>query len=204
MEGSITLNLSFKGSRDYLQGGDIHDALCDELQSRAGARLTGLELVFHRIARTVVVGEVMPAGTPADGEPGVVMRFQACGQNWVARLRDTDQPVTERKPYDEGPVIAAARFDSERQAISAPAIEGYSTIEIVIVLFKELLARVLPEAHGKWLFTRLQLKESLRGLLVERIELVFAGQSGMRLARAKILADGRELGVIFYSLIPKP
>lgn len=203
MEGKIVIDIPFKGSRDYLHGTDMHDALCAELESRAGARLSALDLVFHRVSRTALAGEVVAAGTEATGEPTVVMRFSAGGKSGIARLYETGVEVAARRPFDEERVAHSSSYDVARQAISAPAMEGYSTIEIIIVLFKELLARVLPEAQGKWLFTRLQLKESIRGLPVERIELVFAGQSGMRLARAKIHADGRELGVIFYSLIPK-
>ena len=202
MECSFGLDLPYKGSRDYLHGTDIHDALCDEVEAKIGGPLQRLDLVFHRMVRSALSAEVFESSAVPEAEPAVVFRFQARGQGWVAQLHETGGPVTRRSPYDEDAVLKVSTYDAERQFIESPVLPGYSNIEIIIPLFKDLLQRVLPDAKGKWLFTRLQLPESFRHATFARLGITFAGQSGMRLARGAMLGDGEKLGHIFFSLQP--
>lgn len=188
-----SLILKYKGSRDYLQGGDLYNAIAETLSEQFGGHL--VRLAFKHFARNqcqlllepiIDSTDVMGKGSwrKASGE---MQRFWIC---------ETDRPVTESYHFDEDAIIDPTQLDGS--TILGYCTNDYSVIENVIALTKRLNYALSPDVKGKWLFGQLDLK--VRGLpaiwqeiLVERMLCV-----GNRFSRNRILIDGTDYGEIRF------
>lgn len=199
MIADFSLTLRFKGARTYVQGPDIHDAMCDALTER-GVVLEKVDLVCHRLVTTNVTAREIPAEeSPAEGVHAV---FRFNGRTLV--LTENGEPITLREPYDEPALVTEMELDAAARRIAIAPPAGFSNAELVVALNKELLTRCFPEAKGKWLFTRLQLPESFRQSQFARIEVQFLGHSNFRITRSALFGDGAPLGNLYFSLLPTP
>ena len=221
MIADFSLTLRFKGARTYVQGPDIHDAMCDALSER-GIVLEKVDLVCHRLIATNVTAREIPAEeSPAEGVHAV---FRFNGRTIV--LTENGEPITLREPYDEPALVAKMELDATARRIAVNRSTGvppvgptaetavlrtfgsrdgcatFSNAELFVALNKELLTRCFPEAKGKWLFTRLQLPQSFRKSQFARIEVQFLGHSNFRITRSALFGDGQPLGHLFFSLLP--
>ncbi|MFB1489889.1 MULTISPECIES: hypothetical protein [unclassified Thiocapsa] len=188
----IDFQLKFKGTRNYLQGGDIYNAIAEALSARFGGHLVRLafkhfarnqcQLLFQHPAET---GKVMGNGTwqAASGE---MQRFWLC---------ETDRPVTESYPFDEDAITAPAQLEGE--AIVGHRSNDYSVIENVIALTKRLNYSLSPDVDGKWLFGQLDLTAGLpdtwQTIRIDRMVCV-----GDSFSRNRILIDGTDYGEIRF------
>ena len=220
MIADFSLTLRFKGARTYVQGPDIHDAMCDALIER-GIVLEKVDLVCHRLVTTNITAREIPAEeSPAEGVHAV---FRFNGRTLV--LSENGEPITLREPYDEPTLVAKMELDATARRIAVNRSTGvppvgpsgvspdaqsrdgcgtFSNAELVVALNKELLTRCFPEAKGKWLFTRLQLPQSFRQSQFARIEVQFLGHSNFRITRSALFGDGAPLGNLYFSLLPAP
>jgi hypothetical protein len=158
------LKLSFKGNRNYLQGGDIHNAvnrLAGELTGRVDAYVS--KIAFRKFARQDcdLVGE-----KPEDEAALVADGTVTAGNNppiqfWVI---ETFRPAIGRYDYDEQPIVSAASIHGKTIILDKQT--PYTPIEEVIALTKVLCYALAPDVDGKWLFGQLNL---LGPLAVERI-----------------------------------
>lgn len=212
MIADFSVTLRFKGARTYVQGPDIHDAMCDALIQR-GIVLEKVDLVCHRLVTTNMTTREIPAEeSPAEGVHAV---FRFNGRTLV--LTENGEPITLREPYDEPALVAKMELDATARRIAVNRSTGgtpdahsrdgcatFSNAELVVALNKELLTRCFPEAKGKWLFTRLQLPHSFRQSQFARIEVQFLGHSNFRITRSALFGDGAPLGNLYFSLLPTP
>lgn len=199
MIADFSLTLRFKGARTYVQGPDIHDAMCDALTGR-GIVLEKVDLVCHRLVTTnVTVREIPAEESPSEGVHAV---FRFNGRTLV--VAENGEPITLRELYDEPALVAQMELDATTRRIAIAPPSGFSNAELVVSLNKELLTRCFPEAKGKWLFTRLQLPQSFRQSQFARIEVQFLGHSNFRITRSALFGDGVPLGNLYFSLLPAP
>jgi len=192
------LALSYKGSRQYIQGGDIFNALTDsssEITNQAEVFIN--RLVFRRYARhaceltterpenmETVVGQVrfrsLSDGTLIDG--------------WVV---EKAIPVSDRQVFDESLLLAAATLDQEGRSASLADRSMYTPIEDVIALTKYLNCSVSPQVRGNWIFGQVDLIEPLsdnyRSLKIQMKSLIVD-----KFSVNDILLDGRQIGAIRF------
>ena len=202
MHPEFPLRFQLKGQRNYVQGPDIHDALCDALIQQGHAIIEKLDLVFHQMARTQLAARVLDAGEEPGEGTNVVLRCMLDGEPRTVIAKETGEVITARVEYDEDRLVAAMKFDLPANVVELGEIAGYSNCEKVVSMNKALLTRVLPEARGKWLFTRLQLSRSFRQQRFANLQLVFLGHSNFRITRTQIIGDGEKLGHLYFSLQP--
>jgi hypothetical protein len=202
MNAELRLNFSFKGARNYVQGPDILDAWCDALAENGHRELANLDITFHRMVAHQAVAREVPGLEDGAEPPNAMLRFMEneAQRTWI--LEETDEAITERGPYDEETLINASHLEPAQQSIRVKPLQNYSNAEIVVALNKALLLKLLPEAKGKWLFTRLQLARSFRHLTFSNLEVRFLGHSNYRITRSRVFGDGEPLGSIFFSLLP--
>jgi hypothetical protein len=158
----MLLELSFKGSRDYLQGGDIFNALKNVVPIVSNHKEAFIcRLSFRNFAKmacelttdppnelTTIIGEVRFAF------PNELGHLDA----WVVL---TDIPVRQRKPFDEDLLLASAKFDQVNRSASLISRSEWTAIEEIIALTKYLNYAVNPNVKGKWVFGQLDLKQDL-------------------------------------------
>jgi len=186
----LRLDLSFKGDRDYLQGGDVFNALLKRFKSSCP-----ISLRFHRPIKFQV--EAGPLGV--GDNPAARFTYWNAGDKINLGLYEiAGAPVIERIPYDEDAIGRGAECDQWR--VKMKHRPDATFIERVLVMNKLLHRALFPEAQGRWLFTRLELERNFSGF--PQIALSHQSNLGSRLTKVRIEADGETLGDLFFTPSP--
>jgi hypothetical protein len=183
------LELAFKGERDYLQGGDIFNALA----ALTGAR-DSVVLQMNKVMRHALDAVPVPEGGPAVEFNALFEYDGAGGRHSIAVVEDGSAEVTSRKPYDEAAVVADARLSGER--IFSPGPSETTFIERAIALNKVLLNARFAPAKIKWWFARLELDRV--PISPRSAGVAFVASVGGRIAKSALEADGDACGFIYF------
>lgn len=188
----IQLNLKYKGSRNYLQGGDIYNAIVHELTLRLGGHLA--RLAFKSFARKQV-DLLLENPSDAFNPMGSGIWKSGSGELYRFWLVETDRSVTESYPFEEEAITRDAEVSGE--AICSRCANSYSLIENIIALTKRLNYALVPHVDGKWLFGQLDLISGLpcrwSKLCIERKQCV-----GSSFSRNRITIDDADYGEIRF------
>jgi hypothetical protein len=190
-EESIPLDVPFKGTRDYLTGADLFDALLDVTGAKGSVVLVMRRLMQTPVSTVPIPPSVDPSTYPAE------FHYTSAGSDCTVVLReDPSRKVTRRIPYDEERVTAPAVISGT--CLSCPLSETYSFIEQVVALNKLLLNRSAVGADSpKWLFTRIELDTVPETPQVLDLKLV--ATIGSRITKTAIRTDGGLVGHIYFS-----
>jgi hypothetical protein len=192
------LPLSYKGAREYLQGGDFYNALANMAAELAGEAGTFVErLAFRRFA--CMACEIT---TEQPTEPSVVVgqvrfRLPSGAGSQEAWLIETDSPVSGRRPFDEAALLANSFLDAEGRYVSLQEPSAYTPIEDVIALTKQLNYAVCPDVNGKWVFGQLDLVSPLPGSY-QKLEIRMKSLIAGRFSVNDIFVDGRSTGTMRF------
>jgi len=196
------LELSYKGERDYLHGTDMYEAVAALVRRELGTGALRLKLAMHRLLSTQPDlcwteqrGEVdRPAGAAAD--------FSAAAGDSTVRgwLLASARPVTRRAPHDESRIAAACRVEGD--AISVSRDPGFLPIEVAVSMTKQLHGERLPVPHGRWMFTRLDLRRLLLPADAGSLSVVLEENLHGRLTRSGLRVAGHAVGAIYFSVLP--
>jgi hypothetical protein len=188
----IQLNLKYKGSRTYLHGSDIYNAIVEELSGRLGGYPA--RLVFKHFARNQVELLLESPESTANviGSGLWRMADENIERFWI---RETDAPVTDSYPFEEDAITSTAHI--EGQSIRAGHTNPYTVIENIIALTKKLNYALSPDVNGKWLFGQIDLKQALPAewdsIQIERTICV-----GTSFSRNRIVVDETDCGEIRF------
>jgi hypothetical protein len=193
-----TLELQFKGGRDYLHGTDMFNATLDWLTETLG-EIRDIDFTFHRLARQQLQAV---AGVAAEGvKPVAVCGYTAKGIRERIHLVETEQSVTGRYPYPEDEVVATMEIDPAARCGVLRGETHYSDIEVWIAMTKVLHYQVFPQLRGKWLFVRGRFPHyEHRSQATER-RLTLAACFNDKLTRSEALLDGIKVGEIYFSIV---
>lgn len=192
------LMLSYKGEREYIQGGDIFNALADiasEVAGHSGAFVK--RLAFRRFTRMAceVTTEQPNDSSKVIGQ--VRFGLQHDSSHRDAWLVETGIDITTRQPFDEASLLANARLDEATRSVCLPSRSPHSPVEDVIALTKHLNYAISPEISGKWVLGQLELTEPLtdsyQALTIQMKNLI-AGHFSAN----EIVVDGRRIGSVRF------
>lgn len=149
------LPLRFKGKRQYLQGGDIYDAVMSITKDLFGEKAWVDFIVFRSFARKSC--EVIFAKDEKMAVDNAIARFTAKIEehNLNGVVVETERAVEGRYEYDEDKIIQTASIN--KQCITQVERAGFTAIEEVIALTKSLHYDQIPIEQGQWVFTQLDL-----------------------------------------------
>lgn len=156
----IPLGLRYKGERNYIQGGDIYNAVNALAPSLAGSNHAFLKYIsFHSFCRNDAdVSLIQPDGGQASfATAHIAVPGSPATKVW---LIESDRKVVERYPYDESRITRLST--SAPSSITLNAGSGYTPIEDVIAITKVLAYQEFPSVAGKWVFGQLDLDQPLR------------------------------------------
>lgn len=186
------LNVSFKGERDYIQGGDIFNAI----NERVGT-MSPFGWVSHLAFRSFCRNDCELHWNNPGSEYQLVAQGTACfsdgdRQFWII---ETDEEAAGRRPFDEDKLVAPAL--SEQNSIELRERSEYTPIEEVIALTKRLSYELASDVEGKWVFGQLDLKNPLpqeySSLRISRTSII-----GNRFSVNAIEINGAHLGDIRF------
>lgn len=195
---NIQLEIGYKGSRTYLHGSDIFNALTLVAPTVGGDASAYVgQLIFRRFARH---GCDVSTERPEDATSVVgQVSFRAPGRDVAvaAWLVETDRPVTERRPFDEAALLAKAKLDVAARSDCLPERSIYTPIEELIALTKQLNYAVCPLEKGQWVFGQLDLDEPLTAAY-QRMEIRMTTLLTGRFSVNEVYVDGRAIGAMRF------
>lgn len=191
----IPLDLSFKGARHYIQGGDFFNSIqaaANSMQTHGTAYIS--KLAFRRFAYHLceLCLNEREESEASVGSGELVFGDGSRQSFWIS---EGNQKPHDRRPYDEESMVAAATYADQTASLKAP-IE-YSTIEAVIALTKVLNYRLAAPKEGKWVFGQIDLTQALpainESLTISRIKSLPG-----RFSINEIIIDGHSVGMIQF------
>lgn len=197
-----SLDMAFRGSRDYLQGADIYD----QVLAKLGQQLPeGPVMVqYHSFLRTQLdllgpVNDVTPwrAFPNYRGE----IRFGAQNEATSIILMASERPITERSSCNEDEVVRTASVDVESRTATLPFPGVATTMEMIVFLNKQLHFKVLPQVKEKWLFVKLELSRRLPEKGERELKLEMKQVLGSRFTRVMIVIDDQCFGYITFATL---
>ena len=191
----IQLDISYKGSRQYIHGTDLFNAI----QAAASGTISGKGAYVNKFGLSRFAYHLCElcldqcAGTGAKVGEGELTLDD--GSHTTFSLYETSQRPTERRPYDEDSMVAVAAFDGQSATLQAPI--GYTTIEVVIALTKVLNYRLATPKQGKWVFGKIELNQALP-TIKESVTITRTKGVPGRFSVNEIVIDGRNVGAIHF------
>jgi len=189
------LNLQYKGDRNYLQGGDIFNALTDELKAKFGSQAFVSSINYKDLFKQAVELIIAPADKALTGQKATFTGKN--GDELIqGALVETDVDVLGRTSYDESLVVDKCTFGEN--SISQEQRGGFSAMEEIVSITKALHQKMY-DIEGKWLFVQAGILEALvedDGLYT----VIIKSTVGQRYTRSIISKNGKEIGWIGFSL----
>jgi len=189
---------ALRGSRDYVHSTDLYEEIV------AGVAAAGLsfEAPIDLRIRAKVINRpryaIIPAGAMV-GEAVATCAFTSGGQEYLAVVTETDELVTARKPYDEGP---AARFSTiEGRTARLDGETGLKPIEAVTALAVHLHKTALPPPDGqRWMLGQLSISRALADTEARDMVLDIERMIGKTTTRTRITACDGPVGTMLFVL----
>jgi len=148
----------FKDRRNYVQGPDIYDGILEtvkDLFEEYPIEITGS---FHRLLNTNGIcriyhdsDEIKYEGTSAN------FSFKLKNKTYHATILDSYSTISSRREYDEKQIIKGHNVNDNCVALTVKS--NYSYMEQIVAITKLLHLHLYPEASGKWLFTKIQIRD---------------------------------------------
>jgi hypothetical protein len=197
-----SLSLEYKGNRNYIHGTDLFDHISQYVLNEL--KLTELEnvtMAIHRMIRSQIKFQLITHPEPErPSNLAATFRFLVRDTQYICLLQEDGRSVSGRYPYDEDQVTDICNLDSDDKTISLVGKRPFTNIETVVAMNKYLLQTCFPEAGGKWLFTRVQLKTYGANEQWNKLRLKVIHNFQYRLIRSDIFNGGQLKGSIFFSV----
>jgi hypothetical protein len=195
-----SLNLKFKGERDYLQGPDIlNETMLWLEQNHVPQKISKIDFSFHRMARNGLALHVEKKDSL--GEPVAECSYLSGTEARHVYLYESGNPITERYPYDESLICKDFNINVAEKSGSLKTDLPFTDIEIWVSLTKALHQKTLPEIKGKWLFVRGRFPFYERSSRGTEKHLHIAANFQNRLTRTVLTSNADFSGEIFFSTI---
>lgn len=195
---TVPLELPYKGSRAYLHGTDMYNAIMDYFGCGKPQLLRGpLKMVMHEFARNQVdmIFGIGAERCPRPENARLEFSFSDDVSGW---LSETERPVLARLPYPEAEIVAGCRI--EGQTVTGAPTSRFSPIEVLVSLTKHLHSTLRPGPTG-WAFTRLELQRPLNDTDKDSLEVELLHALGNRLTKSAVRVGQTPLGHIYFSAV---
>jgi len=199
---SVSLKLSYKGDRQYLQGPDIYNAVTRIVSGRNPSIVFNrIKMVFHKIAHNQCkltygnysVLEQMPKNI------NVEVIFIAPSTHIIGWLVETAEHVIERISYPEDGIVKKTSIEGKIITIGGEI--PFTPIEILVAMTKQLHMTLYPVKTGRWIFTRLELNRLLTISDASKFKVEIEKNLNNRLTKGSIHSGEEMLGYIYFSLV---
>ena len=187
----------FKGTRDYVQGPDLFNALVAIHRPEA---LRNIRFTVHGFVRNAHCEMFHARSREALADLADVKARASFDRDgvpqWVVLKESSTPGPVQRTDYDEARVVDRCEI-RERSAVLMGA-SPYTFIETIVSMNKHLHQSVFPDAVGKWIFTGIDLGRGCAAR--EDLALRLGSDPNVRLTRAQIVHQGQPIGSLFFSL----
>lgn len=194
------LKFAYKGTRTYIQGPDILNAVSLSLEEQVGG-LQSIDFSMRSICTSNVIG--LQEGVFGPEAKGAIGHFECSTKNEVRQflLYSLEAETEVRVPFDESSVLEGCTYDELLKRVTLDSACSLSSeIETIVSLNKALHLRLHHGQQIKWLFVRFQsdrwpLSTGNRGQwLIRQTEAL-----GTRLTKSQVYFNDEPMGTIWFS-----
>ncbi|MCG3772906.1 MAG: hypothetical protein JW384_04130 [Nitrosomonadaceae bacterium] len=197
---TVPLELSYKGTRDYLHGTDMYNAIMECMGRLTPEPLHDkVKIVIHDFFRNQC-DMLYAIGPERCMRPENARLEFYLGDNISGWLRETGRPVLTRRPYPEDEMVAKSRIEGQTIFAVPNMGEAFSPIEVLVALTKRLHLAVRAGA-SRWAFTRIDLQRPLQDGDSGRLQVELLQTLGNRLTKSAVRIGDVPLGQIYFSAI---
>lgn len=204
MSNSIPLTFCFKGSRDYVQGGDIFNEVIQIIKSREECQSNlNIDLIMRNVLRTNAnLFFVEKTDDNSYKLVNATINISCNTNRYEMILVENDIPINQRNDYFEEEIIKSVLFNEDEKSISLGKSNYYTVIERIIALNKVLLNKLFPNHGRKWYFVKIKLRNwDINMNDSASLKLVFKKNLDFKLTDTIISVEGEQVGNIYFSLI---
>jgi len=195
---TVPFELGYKGTRGYLHGTDMYNAIMDYLGGAASQHLQSpVKMVMHDFSHKQcdMVYSIGPDRCPRPDNARLEFYLSNNISGW---LKETDRLVLARRPYPEDEIVAKSRIEGQTILAVSDAPYLFSPIEVLVSLTKRLHV-VVRSSSVQWAFTRLELQRPLQDSDSGCLQVELLQTLGNRLTKSAVRVGTVPLGHIFFS-----
>jgi len=202
MKEKIDLDFCFKGNRTYIQGPDIFDAVVESISNEFSTirdiKYSAHEML-HKNATMYMTNKVIKSNYPVINS---VVNFISDDIKYYAVVCENDKPIECSVDYSEEIVENNSRILDN--SISFKNVLSDSYTEIVVSMNKYFLNKTVKE-DGKWIVTKFDYFElvDISSIVNKEIRLELLQNFNNKLTKSLLFLDDKEVGHLYFSLIPK-
>jgi len=195
------LALCFKGARDYLQGGDLCEAIADLFIARMGSSPSRFKVACHAFLRTQPDALLFEAANapPPDPDAKATFSCHAGDKRMHGFLHESGRTVDCRRPFDEPALWSSLEGDKDTLRVARPG--RWPAAELMVSMTKKLHHDRFGTGGVRWIFTRLALDRWFRQGDAEGMCVRFRDDLHGRLTRSEIWVAKERLGSVFFSAL---
>ena len=189
----IKLKLEYKGSRKYLHGSDIFNALSNNFSEIFPNSFVS-NLILKRFARNQLCiffdkfadeNNLMGYGNIKLGN-GKTKKF------WI---KETDNEV--KSSYEFKEELIESQTIINRNQISVSNIDIFTLIENIIILTKKINYLLCPLIEGNWVFSQLKLEKNFPKNW-DKIDIILEDIKNKSYSQNKIIIDNKNYGIVKF------
>ncbi len=199
---SITLQLPYKGQRDYLHGTDMYQAIVSAIKNVEPEAFIGqFRMTIHKIARhqCQLLCSAAPISTPRPENTVAEFSFVSAISNIIGWIVETNMSVVKRIPYPEEEILKNCIIQGRKIMIQGRV--PFLPIEVLVAMNKELHLICSPSKSGKLFFTRLDLNRLLQPTDILSFQIEMTQTVKNRLTKSEVFVEGKKIGYIYFSLV---
>lgn len=195
----VPLRLCLRGERNYLHGTDLYLAMLNAtVTAFESEQISEIRMRFPRPFTEPLQLEL------SDFSNDTKSPEWSCvvgGKKRVGRLIPLDhQPPLKRFSFDESKLDSVSKIEGTTASLLGEC--GYSPIEYIVFLTKQLHQKTLPANKGsQWVFSRLELMHNPAAPEMERMKISLIPALNDQFSRSEIMSNGMKIGDIFFSKI---
>lgn len=149
---TFSLDIPFKGNRDYLHSTDVFASLTELARENISVDAWLDSLLFRRPLRKRICA-TFQFRDQASG----TFRVRCGSLTMSGWLVETDKPIVRRVAYDCGPLSSAMIFDARSLRLMHP-VQDFTAIEVIVNMMQTLAYAAVP---GHWWLCELSLQRPL-------------------------------------------
>jgi hypothetical protein len=191
----------FKGDRNYVQGADIFDGVLEVVKDFFGEYPNLLKGAFYRLLSNTGIFHLYKEHDFIDQENIYAQFFLLVRRlNYKIIVSASGKNIHSSQEYNENEVLDG--FNIKDKIVMMSVKQSFSYMEQIVAMTKRLHFEVYPDVSGKWLFSKIDLKDIINPLLFHNHLLVIEAKKNFhnKLTQNAIFLDDKHLGYIFYSL----
>ena len=202
MKDVINLEFCFKGSRKYIQGPDIFDAVVKQLEKKFN-NLTNIKYTAYQMLHNNATMQIVKKVVKSDYSIiNSIISFVTNDIKYYVVVFDNNKMVECSIDYSEE--IVEQNSTISENVITFKNTLHHSFTELIVSMNKFFLNQTIDE-KGKWIVTKFDYYDIDKLVEIENIEIKLELLQNLhnKLTKSQLYLDNEPVGYLYFSLITK-